>query len=168
MTIDWWELCKTLSGFIGAGTGTLALYLNRSDARRSRMAAEPRATFLFNPHAEDGDWYVIKLTFDNIRQSLILTSAEILKPNSAIIAARKKSEGGSQIRDEAKKGKKIAVKWSVNPPVDGKSAAGFAHLCLRLPANVTPTSVSLKLQGHYIAGMQEAVVIRTHGRVGLG
>jgi hypothetical protein len=165
MTIDWWEVLKTVPGLIGAGTGGLALFLNRRDAGRAERAANPRATVLLNSHAEDDGWFVIKLTFDNVKQSLALTSAEIARPRRAIIASRMKNDSGAQVRNETNKGKRIAVKWTVSPPLDGKSAAGFAHLSLQLPPGVAPTAVVLRLKGHYIAGMQEPIVIDASGRV---
>jgi len=164
MVFDWWELLRVLPGLVGAGTGGLALYFNRRDARAARMATSPRMTVLLNPHSEEGGWYVIKLTFENVQQPILLTSARIVRPLCAAIAARKKLESGIQVRDDTNTGRRVAVKWALEPPRDGKSAAGFAHLHLRLFRGTAPRSVILKIEGHYVSGMKQKVAIRGIGR----
>jgi len=164
--VDVWEAVRTLLSVGGAATGGLALYFNRRDAARLRAASSPTATVLLNPNRGDDGWYVIKLTFENVSRSFILTEAKLERPFGGELC-RRKDQGLREVADGSI-GRMTNVNWRVDPPKTPGAAAGFAHLGMRLHSGRQPFVAILKLTGHYVAGLQEPVTIDCMGRVEMG
>lgn len=166
MAIDWWEVAKGAASLLGAGTGGLALYLNRRDAKRAALAAKPTARLYLNPHPEESGWFLIKIIFENVKAEVLLTSAEIISPKDVLIAPRRKALGTGAIETvKHEQARKVSVNWTVNPPLNGQRQAGFAHLGVLMPAGRMITTATLRISGHFCSGMQDELVINAKGSV---
>lgn len=161
----WWEVMKVMPGIVGAATGGLALYLGRRDARRAAQALKPTAHIQLNPEPEQPGFYLMKLTFFNVREAFAVKSVSVIKPRDIVLVGRTKAPPGFQppygINFDIM-GQKITVIWEVARPKDIGEPAAFAHVYIK--AKELPSVVVLKLEGHLKSGMQEPIVIQALGR----
>lgn len=169
MSFDWIEIARIAPGLVGAVTGIagavtggLALYFNRRDAGRLSEASNPRAALLINREPETDGWFLLKLTFENVSQSLVIEKVKLVSPAGKI--ARRKKLDGAQARD-GEGGRTVDVVWRLDPPRTPGQPAGFAHLNIRLKSDVAPASVKLLMTGHYTSGLQSSISIPCAGRL---
>jgi hypothetical protein len=169
MSFDWLEIARigpgivgAVTGIAGAVTGGLALYFNRRDARRLTEASKPRASLQINREPETDGWFLIKLTFENVSQSLVIDKVKLVSPAGKI--ARRKKVDGAQTRDGEGE-RTIDVVWRLDTPRSAGQPAGFAHLNIRLKSDVAPTSVMLLMKGHYTSGLQTGLSIACAGQL---
>src|SRR5690242_18049168 len=90
----WWEALKVMPGIVGAATGGLALYLGRRDARRAAQALKPTAHIQLNSEPEQPGYYLMKLTFFNVREAFSIKSVTAIKPRGAVLVGRTKAPPG--------------------------------------------------------------------------